>query len=217
MGACHYPFRANPHSFAGRGSDRRQERAALEPSQAERRAWRIAPAAAFAGVRDFRKSCTASALSAGARPERHAQGFGLDLAMPAAWAALPPLHPHLSFVPPVSIEPDVYGRLGDVENPPQSGQQRTRFDPYRVRTAPQERPPSRELKRISSPKEGRQVSHISQPGQRDPRRRLRLLPTVEHAQHHPALGRCVAAGRLAPGRIEATGEPQSRGRSAPPR
>ena len=137
--------------------------------------------------------------------------------MPAAWAALPPLHPHLSFVPPVSIEPDVYGRLGDVENPPQSGQQRTRFDPYRVRTAPQERPPSRELERISSPKEGRQVSHVSQPGQRDPRRRLRLLPTVEHAQHRPALGRCVAAGRLAPGRIAATGEPQSRGWSVPPR
>ena len=48
FGACHYPFRTNPHPFAGRGSDRRQpRRAAPEPASAEQRAERIAPAASL--------------------------------------------------------------------------------------------------------------------------------------------------------------------------
>ena len=45
------------------------------------------------------------------RPGRYAQRFGPDLAKPAAGARLGSLRSQRSFVPPVWIEPDVFGRF----------------------------------------------------------------------------------------------------------
>ena len=74
------------------GSDRRYPR--LEPHPSPRRrsnARRARPVAAFAGVHAGRKGTLPARHRRGARrarPERHAQGFGLDLAKPTAWAEL---------------------------------------------------------------------------------------------------------------------------------
>ena len=46
-----------------------------------------------------------------------------------------------AFVPPMLIDPYVFGRRGGTQSPPQSGPWSTRFEPYRVRAAPQKRLP----------------------------------------------------------------------------
>ena len=82
------------------------------------RAWRIAPAVAFAAVRAGQKGHDLRAIGGwrGVRGNAHA-GFGSDLAKPTAWAELAPLRPQRSFVPPVSTKPGVFGWLGGAETP----------------------------------------------------------------------------------------------------
>ena len=107
------------------GSDRRHaRRAAPEPSQAERRAWRIAPGAAFAPVRAFRKGHSFRAIgggSGGRGPSATRKGSVRTSRSRPHGRRLASLRSQRSFVPPVSIEPGVFGlarRRGDARRSP---------------------------------------------------------------------------------------------------
>ena len=71
------------------------------------------------------------------------------------------------------------------------GPRSTRFEPYRVRAAPQKRLPFEPSIRSVLRRVAAAFQMVPNPDKRDPRHRLRLLPTDERAQHRSVLEQCV--------------------------
>ena len=140
--ACHYPVRANPHPQRWPGSDRRQARSSrpralvgATPRSAHRAVRSLRKRSAFLAIEHslptiggWRGGRDSAQVLSGPREVDHMGGAGA--------VALATLVRAVGVV-----EPGVFGRLGGTQNPLRSGMQSTRFEPYRVRAAPRERPP----------------------------------------------------------------------------